>query len=1749
MTDIQVREPGEANGTTLPLGQRGRLDLAAVQAALNIPLDSRSDEDTNLIYTLLQAVPLLHALPAGAVRRLSQVAEAVQYHKGDTIFRAGESVQAVYVVVQGRVNCGKASRTAGDWLAEGFSPAPATQHRGTAVVVGEPCTLARIPIEQYEHARLPRSPSTQASRHIATEELVLTPRVIGDPASIALPALRVLRLGINPATGADISTESNALPPLPPAPLVSSLALQSKLVQFDHSLDAFVSSPIAAEHKLTFTPKSAVRINTPMRQHNDRSLLLDASITSELPVADDPDDEDSALRPQILFSTIDPEDAESENQEVPASSLASSPSIDNKRAAAALRPIRGRSTETGSTSRTMSMLSLEGSLPQQRFSSGTRSRNLASRLTLRASMFMPEDRVRSALEKPPEQRHDNDVRALETELGRLTVFAFMPEPSRRKLCQQLQLQEFYSSGSTVATPSTAQKFWWVVYTGSVVVVPSAEQQSSAGIILEEGEAIGFGCPLPGEGDLVATSSSNTQVLRVTAEEYEAAMREGDTVTQEMKTNGKVVVITERRSVPGQPSAGPMRVIIKASRNKLLAFLFERAGKSLDSDPHFMRDFLLTYRAFLTPAELLKATKKALSQVNTRPRATEALEVHPPRFVRLNTRGILEPKDALLQLGLTCSTQLYAAAILLACHSEHVFFPQQPKGSPPPYTLVVSRVAPGSVAEDAGLQAGDMLLPSLQQQRDLDEATLLEHGVALSDTGDVVLLTMDDVLKGALEHHSLTLVAMNDPTLAMHLRHADYESGLMAAYTRLASRKRSLSVSLSGSTAASATGGNAHQATSVGPNPATGISDMSPVKRRHSMATMDAPSRGRKNSMLLPSPVGIFKRKRKESTPEEQVPDLIAQLCGLQEHFDHELCSVLKIYSQDWSKHHYLAVNQITRAEQVVLFLARLWHFEIAPDRELRLLVLQLDERGVAREYLVEQTGFVVRCLEGSVRFLLVDVPADMSSPSRMERASSHSSIASAESRHTDGDQVSVSSHEPKHAAVVCRYVNLNLITENVRREMLDEVTHNIMNVNDIDLLARVICEKQWRMLRRVQPTEYVGLLWHKLQLETANLDELTEQFNWLVRLFKTAILRHKTDIKRRVDHLKRSIILARTMVKLGNLNGAFAIVSALASSEVSRLKKTWSALKSTVRQDFENLESLIDPTRNMATYRTLYAQLSKQRKAIPFLPLVLKDLAFTHEGNQTTVDGLINFDKLRMISRQIHNLTDMCHDSEAVPANLTWRQSGLTLKQFHHRQEMARSILEALASQDVIENEEHFLGLSFFCEQSRHLLRHLKISDPVPQYLGKAASRPLLDQAQAMQKFGPTHLQLVSEEAVATVHDAGAEQTATAPESQKPELSSEPVARVILRRADSSVARHSNEVAGQVGHYHNLKAIEEPVDVPANSAAAKQLRFIQAHSISSLDGGLTYEESGSAEPEAATQATSALSKVTAIHGDDVSSRSVAAAIENPPSGDCTDRDLDMASDNVHAAAPAEVKVAASRNDDMTAEAVANTEAEHDHDPSPLPRDKCSFENLSAKDGASGSSTPTSVPSSPRRHSYRQRTSSSGSLEGLSERPLFRRQSGIFDPEALSARTPSKAPSNSPRPTDLPTGKAPIPPTRDYDSDESDSSAGPAAPHMDEEDAERAVSVFSPEVGVVTSDPPAQATELNSDQMEQEISDGVEDDFEQWLQGMMVSAPNADEDAVNDSTVTTSTRAELDTTELETLMASILAPPPEGKALL
>jgi Rap guanine nucleotide exchange factor 2 len=49
-----------------------------------------------------------------------------------------------------------------------------------------------------------------------------------------------------------------------------------------------------------------------------------------------------------------------------------------------------------------------------------------------------------------------------------------------------------------------------------------------------------------------------------------------------------------------------------------------------------------------------------------------------------------------------------------------------------------------------------------------------------------------------------------------------------------------------------------------------------------------------------------------------------------------------------------------------------------------------------------------------------------------------------------------------------------------------------------------------------------------------------------------------------------------------------------------------------------------------------------QPPLIPIYPMVSKDLTFIHLGNETKVEGLINFEKLRMIAKEVRSLMNMC---------------------------------------------------------------------------------------------------------------------------------------------------------------------------------------------------------------------------------------------------------------------------------------------------------------------------------------------------------------------------------------------------------------------------------------------------------------------------------------------------------------------------
>ncbi|XP_075237776.1 exchange protein directly activated by cAMP [Lycorma delicatula] len=158
---------------------------------------------------------------------------------------------------------------------------------------------------------------------------------------------------------------------------------------------------------------------------------------------------------------------------------------------------------------------------------------------------------------------------------------------------------------------------------------------------------------------------------------------------------------------------------------------------------------------------------------------------------------------------------------------------------------------------------------------------------------------------------------------------------------------------------------------------------------------------------------------------------------------------------------------------------------------------------------------------------------------------------------------------------------------------------------------------------------------HRFNQMTANLDVFLRRFNEIQYWVATELCLTQS-LSKRVQVLRKLIKLALYCKEYQNLNAFFAIVMGLSNVAVSRLSLTWEKLPSKSRKLFTELEALIDPSKNHRAYRQYVSKLHSP--IIPFMPLLLKDMTFTHEGNKTTTDGLINFEKMHMIAQTMRSL-------------------------------------------------------------------------------------------------------------------------------------------------------------------------------------------------------------------------------------------------------------------------------------------------------------------------------------------------------------------------------------------------------------------------------------------------------------------------------------------------------------------------------
>uniref|UniRef100_A0A8C7PK07 Rap guanine nucleotide exchange factor 4 n=1 Tax=Oncorhynchus mykiss TaxID=8022 RepID=A0A8C7PK07_ONCMY len=200
---------------------------------------------------------------------------------------------------------------------------------------------------------------------------------------------------------------------------------------------------------------------------------------------------------------------------------------------------------------------------------------------------------------------------------------------------------------------------------------------------------------------------------------------------------------------------------------------------------------------------------------------------------------------------------------------------------------------------------------------------------------------------------------------------------------------------------------------------------------------------------------------------------------------------------------------------------------------------------------------------------------------------------------------------------------------------------------------------------------------------TANMDLFLRRFNE-IQLWVITEICLCAQLSKRVQMLKKFIKIAAHCKEYKNLNSFFAIIMGMSNPAVSRLSQTWEKLPSKFKKFYNEFESLMDPSRNHRAYRLTVAKLDPP--IIPFMPLLIKDMTFTHDGNKTFIDSLVNFEKMRMIANTVRivrycrslpfepSQTSKNHpDVRSYVRQLTVIDNQRTLSQLSHRLEPRRT--------------------------------------------------------------------------------------------------------------------------------------------------------------------------------------------------------------------------------------------------------------------------------------------------------------------------------------------------------------------------------------------------------------------------------------------------------------------------------------------
>jgi Rap guanine nucleotide exchange factor 2 len=215
------------------------------------------------------------------------------------------------------------------------------------------------------------------------------------------------------------------------------------------------------------------------------------------------------------------------------------------------------------------------------------------------SSLLVRDTVRECLEKDPSDRTEDDVDILLEFTQHLKAFTNMILSVRRALVATMVFAVVEKAGTVVMTDGEELDSWSVIINGHVEV----HEQGCQGITeLHLGDSFGITPTMDKlyHKGVMRTKCDDCQFVCVTQTDYYRILHQGEESQKRHEENGKVVMVTEKRTHESDPNRRGQLVI----RGTIQRLMDQLMHDNSEVDATYIEDFLLTYRTFLESPKVL-----------------------------------------------------------------------------------------------------------------------------------------------------------------------------------------------------------------------------------------------------------------------------------------------------------------------------------------------------------------------------------------------------------------------------------------------------------------------------------------------------------------------------------------------------------------------------------------------------------------------------------------------------------------------------------------------------------------------------------------------------------------------------------------------------------------------------------------------------------------------------------------------------------------------------------------------------------------------------------------------------------------------------------------------------------------------------------------------------------------------------------------------------------------------------------------